>query len=275
MSPQLPGTRVASRRLRNAWARVRPLPRPKYTSGVPRVGTGHTLDVYLPPTAQTLGAAAMSPEAVDHVCEVLDRLTDTKDHEAGRVFYKFARAKYGPHWRYADLLTMLWAAATLIRPQAYLEIGVWRGRSAAVVGAICPECAIYGFDAWLPGYYGIDNPGPEFVRKELAAAGHKGEVTLVSGHTRETVPEFLRQNPDLYVDLITVDGDKSIAVCASDLASTLPRLKVGGIVIQDDLPSVPTLRPVWDKLIRRDLRYVSWDFADAGIGVAAAIRVGE
>jgi predicted O-methyltransferase YrrM len=257
------------------WARACPLPRPKYRSGIPRTGSDHPLDFHLPPTGRTLGEAAMSAEAVDHVYEVLERLTDTKDHEASRVFYKFATAKYGTHWRYADLLTVLWAAATLIRPQAYLEIGVWRGRSAAVVGAASPECAIYGFDAWLEDYYGIDNPGPDFVRSEMAKVGYRGELTLISGETRQTVPKFLEEHPDLYVDLITVDGDKSIAGCASDLASTLPRLKVGGIVILDDLPRVPTLRPVWDRLVRRDTRYATWEFEDSGLGVAAAIRVGE
>ena len=32
------------------------------------------------------------------------------------------------------------------------------------------------------------------------------------------------------------------------------------------------LRRGWDKVIRHDVHYVSWEFIDAGFGVAVAIR---
>ncbi len=31
----------------------------------------------------------------------------------------------------------------------------------------------------------------------------------------------------------------------------------------------------WERLVRRDSRYVTWEYADAGDGVAAAIRIGD
>ena len=98
---------------------------------------------------------------------------------------------------------------------------------------------------------------------------------MISGDSRKTVPAFLREHPDLYFDLITIDGDKSVAGVAADFASALPRLKVGGIVVSDDIPMFPRLERVWDRVIRRDSRYITWEFYDAGRGVVAAIRISD
>jgi hypothetical protein len=143
------------------------------------------------------------------------------------------------------------------------------------VAATCPSCDIYGFDLWIPDYHGVPNPGPDFIREELQRVGHAGAVELLSGDSRKTVPAFLRQHSELYFDLITIDGAKSVLGVGSDFANALPRLKVGGIVVFDDMPKFPILRRVWDRVIRRDPRYVSWDFTDAGFGLAAAIRIAD
>ena len=269
---RLPGPRRAARRLRRGWERVRPFPLPRYVAGTPKIGSGDPLDPHFPPTALTLGTAAMSDEAANAVVSVLDQLTPAQQLAGQQFFYRWGQAKFGRHWRFANILTALWAAATFIKPTTYLEIGVYRGRSAAVVGSVRPQCDIYGFDMWIPDYAGAPNPGPDFVRQEMRAAGHNGNVTLISGDSRKTVPAFLREHPDLYFDLITVDGDKSILGVASDFAHVLPRLKVGGIFVFDDMPRVPILRRIWDKVVRHDVHYVTWEFIDAGFGVAVAIR---
>ena len=248
-------------------------PRPRYLAKTPATGGAGPLDPYFPPTAQTLGAAGMSKEAAQFVAGVLKKLSPSEEQRAGEFFYAWAQAKYGKFWRYADGLTALWAAATLLQPSSYLEIGVCRGRSAAVLGAASPKCAIYGFDLWIEDYAGSPNPGPDFVRKELTAAGHEGDVVLESGDSRVILPAYLDQHPGLFFDVITVDGDKSVEGVAADYANALPRLKLGGIVITDDLSLFPELRAIWDDVIERDDRYVSWEFIDAGFGVTAAIRV--
>ena len=274
--PGTSGARRLAYRLRSAWEKVRPFRLPRYPASTPRIGGSHPLDPFFPPTAPTLGAAATSEEAYDAVEAVIKRLTPSPEYEASEFLYAWGHAKFGKNWRFADILTMLWAAATFVRPANYLEIGVFRGRSASLVASVYPQCSIYGFDLWIPEYAGAPNPGPHFVRDELRRAGHTGTVVLESGDSRRTVPAFLGQHPDLYFDLITVDGAKSVAAVATDFANALPRLKVGGIVVTDDLPMFPRLRRVWNKVIRKDdSRYVSWEFADAGYGVSAAIRVSE
>ena len=254
------------------------MPLPHYRRGTPELGGNTAFDAFDPyfrPTAATLGAAATSREAADFVLNVLDRLSSIDVIDANKFAMRLGPAKYGTHWRSANLLTAAWAAATLIRPENYLEIGVWRGRSAAVVGSVWPKCNIYGFDLWIPDYAGAPNPGGDFVKGELRGAGHAGHVSMVSGDSRKTVPQFLREHPDLYFDMVTFDGDKTILGCGSDFANVLPRLKVGGIVLFDDMPLMPLLRRVWNKIILGDRRYVAWEFADAGQGVAMAIRVSD
>lgn len=269
---RLSDPRRVARRLRAEWERRRPFPLPHYAPGTPRAGGEDPLLSFMP-TAATLGAAAMSEEAADAVLEICRKLTPSEVLALQELRLRLGRDRFGRYWRDATIVTTLWAAATLIRPRSYLEIGVQRGRSAAVVGAVCPGCAIYGFDLWVPAYAGVENPGPDFVRGELRAVGHQGEVQLISGDSRETLPRFLREHPDLYFDLVTIDGGKTIPIVASDFAHALPRLKVGGVLVYDDLPIFPILRRVWNKVIERDGRYVTWEYHNAGFGVATAIRV--
>lgn len=223
----------------------------------------------------TLAAAALSEEAVCFVEELIDRLTPSEELAGQQAYYRLARAQFGRHMRFADLTTALWAASTLIRPSDYLEIGVRRGRSVCVVGATSPECAILGFDLWLTDYGGLPNPGPGFVRSELEGVGHQGSVELVSGDSRETVPAYLAAHADAFFDIITVDGDHTALAAATDLANALPRLKVGGVLLFDDIVQRPALRGVWERLVKRDSRYVTWEYTDAGDGIAAAIRIGD
>ncbi len=72
---------------------------------------------------------------------------------------------------------------------------------------------------------------------------------------------------------MTIDGDKTVGGFAGDLACALPRLKLGGVLAVDELAVVPALRRVWRRVIERDARFVSWEFVDAGYGVAVAVRV--
>jgi predicted O-methyltransferase YrrM len=268
---------ISLRRIRTAWQLVRPLPLPRYVPGTPKIDAYQHIALFQSPnplTPLTLTEAATSQEAITFVTDLLDKLTPDEEGAGLQAFYRSAQAQFGRYWRFADLYTTLWAAATFIQPTSYLEIGVRRGRSAAVLGATCPDCSIYGFDLWTPDYIGTPNPGPDFVRGELRASGHRGTVELISGDSRNTVPAFLLEHPDLYFDLITVDGTKSLMGVAADFANVLPRLKVGGVVVYDDLPYVPILRRVWNKLIQGDGRYVGWAPTGAG-GVAAALRIAD
>ena len=232
---------------------------------------------WLPPlqlSPRTVASAAAEATSVAGVLDVLGQLAPDDYLEFMVEYYRQGLARFGRHWGYMDLLTVLHAAAALLHPRDYIEIGVRRGRSMAVVASVAPECAIVGFDLWVADYAGMPNPGPDFVRGEMARIGHRGILELVSGDSRETLAPFLRRDPDRAFDLATVDGDHSAAGAADDLALVLPRLRMGGLVVLDDIahPAHPQLRSVWDHAVAADPRFASFAYDEIGYGVAFAVR---
>lgn len=145
---------------------------------------------------------------------------------------------------------LAWLAREL-QPKSYLEIGVRRGLSMAMVAARCKHVAMYGFDLWIPDYAGVPNPGPSFVESELRRVGYTGRVRFIDGDTHRTLPAFFghrrasafdrmrlrarrRERPAAF-DLITVDGDHSLIGAYQDLHDVIPHCVVGGAVVFDDI----------------------------------------
>jgi predicted O-methyltransferase YrrM len=131
-----------------------------------------------------------------------------------------------------------------------------------------------GFDLWVENYAGMENPGKEFVRKELDRVGFRGSVEFVDGDSRQTVPRYFAEHPDLFFDLITVDGDHSTEGARRDLLHVIPRLKVGGALVFDDICSQyhPELGPLWRAVTADAQKFSSYSFTDAGFGIGFAIK---
>ena len=176
---------------------------------------------------------------------------------------------------YWDMCCALAAYAELCQPTSYLEIGVRRGRSASLVGAIQPDVSLYLFDMWHPEYAGVPNPGPDFVRGQLRRVGHRGEVHFVDGRSQETIPEFFRSSacPDSF-ELMTVDGDHRDAGARADLDNVVPRLACGGLLLFDDIthPTYPTLHEVWQSFMAQHEELIAVENLHDATGTALAIR---
>lgn len=224
--------------------------------------------------ADTIGQLALTPRVLDQATAVLDLLAP--DDHITHVGELVAGGRHvaGRGWRYADVVTALAAATELLRPSSYLEVGIRRGRSMAIVAAGAPNCSITGVDIWQPGYAGMENPGPEHVRAELAKVGFAGRLELITGDSHRELPRLFSRRPDLSFDLITVDGDHSYRGAARDLHNVLPRLRIGGALVFDDIshPTHPKLGRVWQRKVGADPRYSTWEFDDVGYGVAVAVR---
>jgi predicted O-methyltransferase YrrM len=224
--------------------------------------------------AETIAARALAPATLERVLGTL-RLLEPDDYLSYvSDFVAAGRSHAGESWRYADILTVLAAAAELLQPDSYLEIGVRRGRSAAVLASVAPECAIVGVDLWEGGYAGMDNPGPQLVRRELEKIGHRGPLELLQGNSHELLPRLLDERLDLTFDIVTVDGDHSPDGAERDLLDVLPRLRIGGVLVFDDVrhPAHPELHEVWERTVVSDRRYAAWRFDGVGYGVALAVR---
>lgn len=213
-------------------------------------------------------------KAVRGALDVLDRLSPDQYLEVLARYCRRGLEEFGASWAYADINTVLWGLSGRLGVERYLEIGVRRGRSMAMVAAQRPRCLLTGFDLWIEGYAGMPNPGPDLVREELRRVGHVGTLDLVAGDSRVTVPEYFRRHPDRYFDLITVDGDHTADGAAADIENVMPRLKVGGALVFDDIanPAHPGLLEVWDRVVARSGRFACWSFSELGFGIAYAIK---
>lgn len=222
-------------------------------------------------SALRLGTAT---ETLQKVLATLKKLSPDQYLEFMVPYYETGLSRFGNAWGYCDLLTVLHAVTSVLQPQNYLEIGVRRGRSCAVVAASCPAVNIYGFDMWMQDYAGMENPGPDFVAQELKKIGHKGNLSLISGNSQQTVPEFFQKHPEIYFDMITVDGDHSEQGARLDLENCLPRLKQGGVILLDDIvhPQHRYLETLWDELITQNDQFSSIKYSELGYGIAFAVR---
>lgn len=235
-------------------------------------------DNSLPPesllSTHMISEYATSPDCIRKVLAILERLESEPHINKLKSVLTAGLERFGNHWRYADLTNVIWAVSKILQPQYYLEIGVRRGRSMAMVAATCSTCEIAGFDLWIDNYANVLNPGPDFVTSQLEQFNPNLRIELISGNSHASVPAYFQSHPDIYFDMITVDGDHSDEGARADLQDVLPRLKVGGILLFDDIshPEFPYLERVWHEEVASKKEFVSWQFTEAGNGVAFAIK---
>lgn len=222
----------------------------------------------------TLGGECIGAQAIRGVLSVMEKLTDDRYTQFVKNFYRKGLENFGDNWNYGDISTVLYAMTRVLKVESYLEIGVRKGRSMCMVASQSPECYIAGFDLWVQNYAGMDNPGTDFVRGELEKVGFKGRVEFFSGDSKVTVPKYFTEHPDTYFDLVTVDGDHSSGGATIDLKNVMPRIKIGGALVFDDIcsPEHLYLRKVWDKLIVNNPGFSAFSFDEIGLGIGFAIR---
>lgn len=225
-------------------------------------------------TAEILASIAAAPETTEEILRFHDQLASDEYVQYVDTYYREGMKRFGRHWRFMDISNVLYAASKVLQPETYLEIGVRRGRSASMVARGCPKVNVAAFDMWVQNYAGMENPGADFVREELVKQGHTGTVSFFNGDSHETIPAFFKQYPDTIFDMITVDGDHSEAGAFDDLCNVIPQLAVGGVLVFDDIchPVHPYLLGVWRKALAKFPFLEGYEFAEAGFGVAFAIR---
>lgn len=224
--------------------------------------------------AKTLAQDLFHAPVYNGVMDILKKLKGDDYSSFLIQFMERGLATYGQTWRYADICTVLYALSKRLGVSDYLEIGVRQGRSLAMVAATSPTANIVGFDLWLKNYAGMDNPGPNFVHKEMHNVGYTGHLHFVSGNSHETVPRYFEAYPEATFDLITVDGDHSPEGAMQDLLTVLPRLRIGGALVFDDIvhPKHTYLADIWNRAIASRPNFSTFAFTDLGYGVAFAIR---
>ena len=215
-----------------------------------------------------------SAETIQNVLSIFEKLETDKYLQFNIDYYHKGIERFGNKWVYADINTVLFGIANNININSYMEIGVRRGRSMSIIAAMHPDARIVGFDMWIQNYVGMENPGPEFVQDQLKRVGYNGQVEFINGDSKKTVPRYHHQNPTRFYDVITVDGDHSKKGAEIDLKNVIPRLKVGGFLVFDDItnPSHMHLKKVWNKIVCNSNRFQSFSFEEIGYGIAFGIK---
>lgn len=225
-------------------------------------------------TAETLGRMVMKPTILHVYAELLRQFPQDDYLLFVRKYIEKGLAMFGDDWRYADLGTVLLGLARVLQPETYLEVGVRTGRSMAMVASQARECAILGFDMLVENYAGMDNPGFDVVEKTMRDFGHEGHLQFIEGNSHETLPRFFEQYPQARFDLITVDGDHTDKGARQDIADVLPRLKVGGVIVFDDIihPKHRYLYDVWREMVAGRDDFSTFEYDETGYGVALGVR---
>ncbi len=224
--------------------------------------------------AERIAARAAQPDLREMVLNVWSLIKRDCHVEQVMDEVKATLTRGEPYW---DICCVLAAYAELCRPDRYLEIGVRQGRSAAVVAAIHPEVELFLFDMWYPDYAGVPNPGPNFVREQLQAVGHCGQVHFVTGRSQETVPAFFAaESQSRQMQLITVDGDHRDEGAMRDLQNVADHLAPGGMLVFDDIthPKYPTLHQTWKTFLAAHSNWSIRENVRDGTGTAIAIKPG-
>jgi predicted O-methyltransferase YrrM len=111
------------------------------------------------------------------------------------------------------------------------------------------------------------------VRDELSRVPH-GELEFLVGDSHAVLPDYFTRHPDAYFDLVTVDGDHSPEGASADLLTVMPRVRIGGALVFDDVsnPAHAELLDVWRDVVVSDRRFSTFTFTEVGFGVGIAVR---
>lgn len=167
--------------------------------------------------------------------------------------------------------TFLAAAAKIIKPKKFLEIGVRRGHSMCLVAKAAKDLGlkeIVGIDPWIFEYGGESNPGPELVQSEVKKF-NLINVRFFNMFSDEAFSILKKEN--FTCDLLNIDGDHTDEGALNDLLNYSSILNSKGILMFDDITHPKhTLKPIWEKWIQK----AGWTYisGDEGYGWAIAIK---
>jgi predicted O-methyltransferase YrrM len=124
---------------------------------------------------------------------------------------------------------LLYLVQTVRRTNARLvgEIGFNAGFSSYTVLASCPQAKVVSFD--------LCEHAVSRAAKRLMDRKFPGRHTLICGDSRETVPSFAAENPDVRFDVAFIDGGHEYEVAKADIDNMRALCSPDTAVIMDDL----------------------------------------
>jgi predicted O-methyltransferase YrrM len=131
------------------------------------------------------------------------------------------------------------------KAKTILEIGTWNGahaikmiREARALDSSA-DITYYGFDVWEQMDKQLHThevskwpPAKSKVERVLNDSGAK--INLIQGNTLDTLPTFVKDNKDLTIDFIFIDGGHSFETIESDWNNVQNLIDENTVIIFDD-----------------------------------------
>jgi predicted O-methyltransferase YrrM len=108
-----------------------------------------------------------------------------------------------------------------------MEIGFNAGHSADVLLGASESSTLISFDI---GEHDYVKKGKEFIDKK-----YPDRHILILGSSVDTLPKFIKENPDTKFDLLFIDGGHTYNVCKQDFLNCRKLASSDNIVIIDDV----------------------------------------
>ena len=108
-----------------------------------------------------------------------------------------------------------------------------------------PNAKVYSFDL---GYYPCSRPMADYLKNRFP-----GRFTITFGDSTKTLPIFMRENPDVKCDLISVDGGHTVEVASSDFAHFYHMANSPNWLMYDNHPDKYRIGASWEQLKRRGM----------------------
>jgi GT2 family glycosyltransferase len=173
-------------------------------------------------------------------------------------------------------LPFAWDLARELKPEAFVELGVYRGESYF---AFCQSVAenglptmCYGVDTWR-GDIHMGPYGPE-IRREVEAYNRR--YSSFSTLLRTTFDEALSRFADASIDLLHIDGGHTYEEVKHDFTNWLPKLSNRGIILFHDVTERENdfgVWRLWQEIASKGRSFV-FDFGH-GLGVWKGSAVSE
>lgn len=171
-----------------------------------------------------------------------------------------------------EMHELLFYTAKKLQPKNYLEIGVWKGRSMALVLKASCQTKGFGIDTWA-FHAGFENLTPKDLMKNFQDLELPNLPTLLSGKSSEKLPEHWERDeiPQLF-QLILVDGDHNYEAAQKDLELCFLHLDKGGVLVFHDTVLHPYLADLFLTFKKKltDFIFVESYF---GCGTAVALKL--
>ena len=135
------------------------------------------------------------------------------------------------------------------RSTKMFEVGVNGGHSSFLALSANPSLEIWGNDfaqPWCDRHPEVYVPAAVNTLQQL----YPGQFHYLEGNCLTKVPEFVRQNPDLEIDMVHLDGAKD--TYRKDFLNLRPILKKGALIVVDDTNNRRVMAVV-DELIRKKI----------------------